>query len=43
MIIPIVCGEDKENTNKLSPNAKSVILIEAFTWEVIYEYNSHEN
>ena len=29
-------------TNTLSPNAKSAILIESTTGEIIYEYNSHE-
>jgi len=42
MMIPFVNGEEKESTNTLSPNAKSAILIEASTGEVIYEYNSHE-
>ena len=32
----------KAEENALTPNAKSAILIEASTGEVIYEYNSHE-
>ena len=31
-----------EESNKLAPNAKSVILIEASTGKILYEANSHE-
>lgn len=40
MFIPFIVAE--ENTNTLAPNAKSAILIESSTGEIIYEYNSHE-
>ena len=41
--IPFVKAEEiKENTNTLAPNAKSAILIEESTGEILYEYNSHE-
>ena len=39
-IIPIVNAEEDKNT--LAPNAKSAILIEESTGEILYEYNSHE-
>lgn len=44
IMIPFVCAEEKEaeTTNTLAPNAKSAILIESSTGEIIYEYNSHE-
>lgn len=43
MVIPLVNSEEQtENTNILAPNAKSAILIESSTGEIIYEYNSHE-
>lgn len=38
--IPFIKAE--ENNNTLAPNAKSAILIESSTGEVLYEYNSHE-
>lgn len=41
MMIPIINAEEESN-NTLSKNAKSAILIEASTGEIIYEYNSHE-
>ena len=31
-----------ENSNVLAKNAKSAILLEASTGEILYEYNSHE-
>ena len=37
----VLAEEDKES-NLLTPNAKSAILIEVETGEVLYEYNSHE-
>ena len=40
IMIPFVKAE--ENNNTLSPNAKSAILIEESTGEILYEYNSHE-
>ncbi|MBQ9071617.1 MAG: D-alanyl-D-alanine carboxypeptidase [Bacilli bacterium] len=44
MMIPFVNAEESnnENTNTLAPNAKSAILIEESTGEILYEYNSHE-
>lgn len=44
MMIPFVNAEETstENTNTLTPNAKSSILIEESTGEILYEYNSHE-
>ena len=39
-MIPFIKAE--ENNNTLAPNAKSAILIESSTGEIIYEYNSHE-
>lgn len=39
MLIPSIKAEE---TNLLAPNAKSVILIEATTGEILYEYNAHE-
>ena len=43
-IIPIVNAENQnlESSNTLAPSAKSAILIEESTGEVIYEFNSHE-
>ena len=41
VMIPFVKGEEN-NANTLAPNAKSAILIEASTGEILYEYNSHE-
>ena len=38
LVIPVVCA--KENT--LAKNAKSAILIEESTGEILYEFNSHE-
>ena len=40
LVIPIVYGE--ENNNILAKNAKSAILIEESTGEILYEFNSHE-
>ena len=40
LFLPNVNGEEKTNT--LAPNAKSAILIEASTGEILYEFNSHE-
>ena len=40
MCTSVIKGEELVNT--LSPNAKSAILIESSTGEIIYEYNSHE-
>lgn len=42
MCITFIKAEKEEVTNTLSPNAKSAILIESTTGEIIYEYNSHE-
>ena len=42
MCITFIKAEDTDITNTLSPNAKSAILIESTTGEIIYEYNSHE-
>ena len=39
LFIPCVYAEE---SNKLAPNAKSAILIEASTGEILYEANSHE-
>ena len=38
MIIPVVKADD----NILAKNAKSAILIEEITGEILYEFNSHE-
>ena len=38
LFIPFIKAQD----NTLSKNAKSAILIEESTGEIIYEYNSHE-
>lgn len=40
LFIGVLFVEAEENT--LAPNAKSSILIEVSTGEIIYEYNSHE-
>lgn len=40
--VKIKAEEEIENTNTLAPNAKSAILIEESTGEILYEYNSHE-
>ena len=40
VMIPFIKAE--ENNNTLAPNAKSAILIEESTGEILYEYNSHE-
>ena len=40
-VIPIVYGEENDN-NTLAKNAKSAILIEESTGEILYEFNSHE-
>ncbi len=39
LVIPTVKGEEK---NLLAPSAKSAVLIEASTGEILYEFNSHE-
>ena len=39
LFVPYVYAEE---SNKLAPNAKSAILIEASTGEILYEANSHE-
>lgn len=41
MMIPFVSAEE-ENSNVLAKNAKSAILIEESTGEILYEFNSHE-
>ena len=40
MFIPFIKAEENDNT--LAPNAKSAILLEASTGEILYEFNSHE-
>jgi len=40
--IDIESVEKVEDSNTLAPNAKSAILIEESTGEILYEYNSHE-
>lgn len=40
IMVPFIKAE--ENNNTLAPNAKSSILIEESTGEILYEYNSHE-
>ena len=40
VMIPFIKAEESNNT--LAPNAKSAILIEESTGEILYEYNSHE-
>lgn len=43
MLIPTVYAEEEDKpTNLLAPNARSAILIEATTGEILYEYNTHE-
>ena len=44
LTIPFVFAQEEknENINALAPNAKSAILLEESTGEIIYEYNSHE-
>ena len=39
LVVQPVYGEEK---NLLAPSAKSAILIEVSTGEVLYEFNSHE-
>jgi len=41
MVIPFF-NVKAEESNVLAPNAKSTILIEASTGEILYEFNSHE-
>ncbi len=41
-IISINALEENVEQNTLAPNAKSAILIEESTGEILYEYNSHE-
>ena len=41
MVIPFIRAEE-EKTNTLAKNAKSAILIEESTGEILYEFNSHE-
>ena len=38
MFITFIKAEDTDVTNTLSPNAKSAILIESTTGEIIYEF-----
>ena len=43
LILPFINAEEKnDKTNTLAPIAKSAILIEESTGEIIYEFNSHE-
>ena len=43
LILPFINAEEKnDKTNTLAPSAKSAILIEESTGEIIYEFNSHE-
>ena len=42
MFIPFVKAQKEENSNTLAKNAKSAIMIEASTGEILYEFNSHE-
>ena len=42
MLIPFVKAQKEENSNVLAKNAKSAIMIEASTGEILYEFNSHE-
>lgn len=43
LFIPCISAEEVTNeTNTLAPKAKSAILLEASTGEILYEYNSHE-
>lgn len=44
IMIPLVNAEEisTENTNTLAKSAKSAILIEESTGEILYEFNSHE-
>lgn len=43
LLMPTVKAEEKDKpTNLLAPNARSAILIEATTGEILYEYNTHE-
>lgn len=44
LAIPFVNAEEitNENSNILAKNAKSAILIEESTGEILYEFNSHE-
>lgn len=39
VVMPTVYGEE---SNLLAPNAKSSILMEVSTGEILYEFNSHE-
>ena len=41
-LIPFKIFAEEKNNNVLAPNAKSAILIEESTGEILYEYNSHE-
>lgn len=41
LLLPSINAEEVKN-NTLAPNAKSAILIEATTGEILYEFNSHE-
>ena len=41
LLLPSINAEEVK-TNTLAPNAKSAILIEATTGEILYEFNSHE-
>ena len=41
-IFMLVSNVNAEESNLLAPNAKSVVLIEVETGEILYEYNAHE-
>lgn len=42
LVLLLFTNKVSANENILSPNAKSAIIIEASTGEILYEYNSHE-
>jgi D-alanyl-D-alanine carboxypeptidase (penicillin-binding protein 5/6) len=42
MFIPLVNAEETSSTTDLAPNAKSAIMIEATTGNIIFEKNSNE-
>ena len=41
-VIPMISVKAEENSSALAPNAKSAILLEESTGEILYEFNSHE-
>ena len=41
-VIPMISVRAEENSSTLAPNAKSAILLEESTGEILYEFNSHE-